>query len=377
MVMLYLDHAATAQPRAPEVASAMTAALAAANPGRSGHQASLDAARIVFRARAALAGHFGVEDPRRVVFTSGCTAAINTVLFGILRPGDRVVTTAMEHNAVARPLRALEAGRGVTVEVIGTDAEGRVDSEAFGRAATGAALAVVNHVSNVSGTIQDLAGLRDATLGVPLLVDAAQGAGHLPFDVDGLGIDYLAVSGHKGLRGPQGIGVLVLSPTAPLPEPLIHGGTGSRSEQDVQPGFLPDIYEAGTQNLPGIAGLAAALAVFEETGYAARRIREEEISLRFLEGLRALPRVRVLGPAEPRDRVAVFGLDLDGLDPGTAALRLEREHGILGRAGLQCAPWAHRALGTFPGGTLRLSFGPENGTDAVDAALTALGDICR
>jgi len=131
MVMLYLDHAATAQLRAPEVASAMTAALAAANPGRSGHQASLDAARIVFRARAALAGHFGVEDPRRVVFTSGCTAAINTVLFGILRPGDRVVTTAMEHNAVARPLRALEAGRGVTVEVIGTDAEGRVDSMAL------------------------------------------------------------------------------------------------------------------------------------------------------------------------------------------------------------------------------------------------------
>jgi len=373
--VLYLDHAATAQPRASGIVAAMTAALAAANPGRSGHQASLDAARIVFQARAALAGHFGIEDPRRVVFTSGCTAAINLVLFGTLRPGDRVVTTAMEHNAVARPLRALEAGRGITVEVIDADGEGRVDPAALGRAAAGAALVVINHVSNASGTIQDLTGIRDATRGVPLLVDAAQGAGHLPYDVDGLGLDYLAVSGHKGLRGPQGIGVLALSPTARLPEPLIHGGTGSRSEQDVQPGFLPDVYEAGTQNLPGIAGLAAALAVLEEAGYAAQRIREEEISQRFLEGLRAFPRVRVLGPAEPRDRVAVFGLDLGDLDPGTAALRLEREHGILGRAGLQCAPWAHRALGTFPGGTLRLSFGPDDGTDAVDSALAALEDI--
>jgi len=375
--MLYLDHAATGLPRAPGVAEAMIGALDQANPGRSGHARSLDSARSVYGAREILARYLRVGDPRRVLFTAGCTAAINTVLFGVLRPGQHVVTTALEHNAVARPLRDLERQRRITIDVIDVDRAGRVDPAAFGRAAEDADLAVVNHVSNVSGTIQDLAALREATRGVPLLVDGAQGVGLLPYDFDGLGLDYLAVPGHKGLRGPPGIGVLVISNNARLPEPLIYGGTGSRSERDEQPGFLPDGYEAGTQNLPGIAGLAAAVAATEAAGLEALRAGEVALSARLMDGLQALPGIRLLGPMDPAHRTAIFGIAFDDLDPGTVALRLEREHGIQCRAGLQCAPWAHRAFGTFPGGTLRLSFGPENTTDDVDRTLAALEDLCR
>ena len=375
--MLYLDHAATGLPRAPGVAEAMVRALGQANPGRSGHAGSLEAARTVYGAREVLARYLGVSDPRRVLFTAGCTAAINTVLFGLLRPGQHVVTTALEHNAVARPLRDLERQRRITLDVIPVDPAGRVDPAAFGRAAEDADLAVVNHVSNVSGTIQDLATLREATRGVPLLVDGAQGLGLLPCDFDGLGLDYLAVPGHKGFHGPPGIGALVISNTTRLPEPLIHGGTGSRSERDEQPGFLPDGYEAGTQNLPGIAGLAAAVAATEAVGIEALRDGEIVRMARFLDGLQGLPGIRLLGPAEPAHRTAVFGLVIDGMDPGTAALRLEREHGIQGRAGLQCAPWAHRAFGTFPGGTLRLSFGPQDTPEDVDRTLAALEVLCR
>ncbi len=375
--MLYLDHAATALPRAPGVAEAVTTSLGLANPGRSGHAGSLDAARSAHGARRTLAEHFGVEDPRRVVFTSGCTAALNTVLFGLLVPGDRVVTTALEHNAVARPLRALEAGRDVTVQIVGVDPEGFVDPEAFGRATQGAALAVVNHASNVAGTIQDLAALRAASDGVPLLVDAAQTAGHLPLDVDGLGLDYVAVSGHKGFRGPAGIGALCVGADAKIPRALIHGGTGSRSEHDVQPDFLPDALEAGTQNLSGIAGLAAAVATADPAGLDAARRAAQALSAQFLAGLRECPGIRVLGPQDPARRTAVFGLDFEDLDPGAAALRLEREHGILGRAGLQCSPWAHQAFGTLPGGTLRLSFGSETTAADVAQTLAALEALCR
>lgn len=370
--MLYLDHAATALPRAEGVADAMVRASGLSNPGRSGHGGALHAARAVHAARGTLARHLGVGDPRRLVFGPGCTAAINTVLFGLLGPGDRVVTTAMEHNAVARPLRALESRRGVTVDVVRVDGEGFVDPETFGRAASGAAMAVLTHVSNVTGTIQDLPALRAATRGVPLLVDAAQGAGHLPYDVDGLGIDYLAASGHKGLGGPPGVGVLALGAGAAIPGALVHGGTGSRSEEDRQPDFLPDALEAGTQNLPGIAGLAAAVVALETRGMAAAHGQATALAVRFIDGLSGLPGVRLLGPRDPSRRTAVFALAFDDLDPGVVATRLEREHGIVGRAGLQCAPWAHRALGTAPGGTLRLSLGPGNTAGDVDRVLAAL-----
>ncbi|MBM4370224.1 MAG: aminotransferase class V-fold PLP-dependent enzyme [Deltaproteobacteria bacterium] len=375
---LYLDHAATCWPRPPAVAAAMTAALEeGGNPGRSGHYRSLDAARMVFGARQAVARHLGVGDPRRVVFTPGCTEGINVVLSGLLEPGGRVVTTAMEHNAAARALRHLAATRGVALEIVAPGPDGRVDPRDLRRAAAGASFAVVNWVSNVSGTVQDLPALREATRGIPLLVDGAQAAGHLPVAVDGLGIDYLAVPGHKGLRGPPGVGVLCLGPGARVPVPLVHGGTGSRSEEDRQPPFLPDALEAGTPNVPGIRGLAAGIAAVEAGGLPALQAREQALCARFLEGLeaRALP-VRVLGPRDPTLRVAVFGLVPERGDAGTLALRLEREHGVLARAGLHCAPWAHRALGSFPGGALRLSFGPDHGDDAVDEALAALEAVC-
>jgi cysteine desulfurase/selenocysteine lyase len=375
--MHYLDHAATTWPRPVEIGEAMVRTLAdTGNAGRSGHALSLRAARALFAARHRAAGFLGVSDPRRVLFTAGCTAALNVVLRGLLRPGSHVVTTGLEHNAVARPLRALEEERGIRISRIPGDTTGRISSAALAAACTPeTALVVVNHASNVSGTLQDLAALRAAT-DRPFLVDAAQTAGHLPVDVDGLGLDYVAMPGHKGLCGPPGVGILCLGARAALPEPLVRGGTGSRSEEDRHPDFLPDRLEAGTPNVPGIAGLDAALAWLErERAPLAQRLLA--LGTEFLEGVLRMDGVRLVGPPTVSGRVPVFSLLIEGIDPGMAARRLEQDSAVLVRSGLHCAPWAHETLGTFPGGTVRFSFGPTSPAESAAVALEALGRLVR
>lgn len=378
---IYLDNAATSFPKPETVYRSIDETLRqfGGNPGRGGHQLALDASRIVFTAREAVAGFFGINDSSRVVFTANATAAINQALFGLLRPGDRVVTTNMEHNAVARPLRALQE-RGVEVVKVAADARGFVAPEDFCRACSAAptALAVLGHISNVTGTIQDLTTIGPwcRSHGVTLLVDAAQSAGLLPIDVEVLGIDLLAAPGHKGLFGPVGSGFLYVRPGLEL-VPLLYGGTGANSHSDLMPEVMPERLESGTPNTPGLAGLTAGIAWLEEVGLEAIREHESRCLSRLLAGLAAIPGLAIYGPGDAAKSGGVLSFNLKGIDPSAVAFRLDQEFSICVRAGLHCAPEAHRAIGTYPAGTVRVSPNMMNSLEEIDAFLAAIAVIAQ
>lgn len=378
---IYLDNAATSFPKPEEVYCSIDEAHRqfGGNPGRGGHQLALDASRIVFTAREAVAGFFGIDDSSRIVFAANATAAINQALFGYLRPGDRVVTTNMEHNAVARPLRALQ-DRGVEIVKVAADNRGFVSPEDFCRACAAAptALAVLGHISNVTGTIQHLATIGPwcRNHGVTLLVDAAQSAGLLPIDVETLGIDLLAAPGHKGLFGPVGTGFLYVRPGLEL-VPLLFGGTGANSHSDRMPDAMPERLESGTPNTPGLAGLTAGIAWLEEVGLDA--IREHEITCmtRLQAGLAAIPGLELYGPLAATQCGGVLSFNIQGLDPSEVAFRLDHEFSICVRSGLHCAPEAHRAIGTYPAGTVRVSPNIMNRPDEIDAFIAAIATIAQ
>lgn len=374
--MIYFDNAATSWPKPPSVPEAMTRFLreCGANPGRSGHALSIQAGRIVYQARERLARLFGLGDPLAVVFAKNATEALNLALLGLLAPGDHVITSVMEHNSVLRPLRHLE-GRGVAVTRLPCPG-GALDPAAVAGAITPRTrLVVLGHASNVTGALAPIAEVGELTRarGVLFCVDAAQSAGACDLDMQAMGIDVLAFTGHKSLYGPQGTGGLCIAKRARGKlRPLLHGGTGSASDSDVQPDFLPDAFEAGTLNAVGIAGLAAGLAFVEERTVAAIRQHEVALTARLLEGLRAIPGARVLGPGEAAARTAVVSFNLEGFRCSEVATVLEERAGICCRAGLHCAPLAHRQLGTFPEGSVRFSLGIFNTEPEIDAALDEL-----
>lgn len=381
--MIYLDNAATSWPKPAAVGQAICRFLetSAGNPGRSGHRLSLAAARILYDLREALAEFIGLEDPLRLVFTSGVTESVNLVLRGLLRPGDHVVTGPVEHNAVMRPLRTLER-EGVRLTVVPGAADGSLNPrevEAALRPET--RLVVLNHASNVSGTILPVADVGTITRrqGKLLLVDAAQTAGVLPIDMRAMNVDLLALSGHKGLLGPTGTGALAIGDRVEVKEiaPLKRGGTGSRSEHEEQPDFLPDKYEAGTPNSVGLAGLAASLEDLRQRGVESVRRHERALTGQLLEGLRAIPGIQLFGPCDPARQVAVVSFTLAGWQVSDVALRLDEEHGVLCRPGLHCAPAAHRTLGSFPRGTVRFSPGPFTTAAEVKEAVAAVARLGR
>lgn len=379
--MIYLDNAATSWPKPPAVAEAVTACItkAGANPGRAGHRLANDAAHLVYQARVAVAELLGAPDPMRVVLGPNVTWALNLVLRGLLRPGDHVVTTSMEHNAVMRPLRALEQ-RGVALTVVPCTPDGSLDPQRIADAVTPrTALIALNHASNVVGTLMPVSEVASiaARHGVPLLLDTAQAAGAVPIDMADLGVDLLAFTGHKSLYGPMGTGGLILGERFDHSrlEPLVRGGTGSRSEEEIQPDFLPDKYEAGTMNVPGLAGLAAGIAWVREQGVAAIQAHERALTQRLIDGLRAIPGVTVYGTHDASQQTAVVSCSIAGTDVGLVGLRLDDDYGILCRVGLHCAPRAHRTIGTFPQGTIRLSPGAWTTADEIDAAIGAIGEI--
>ncbi len=379
--IVYLDNAATSFPKPRVVWEAMEHYFfeVGGNPGRSGHRLSYQASEVLFDAREALARLFNIETPERIVFTKNATEAVNVALYGLLKPGDRVVTTAMEHNAVMRPLRHLEKARGIELEVVPADSQGLVDLEAMARALEKeTALLVVNHASNVSGSLIDLEKVgtlaRDA--GVPLLVDVAQTAGCYPIDVKAMNISLLAFTGHKGLMGPQGTGGLYVAPSFE-PAPLIRGGTGSNSELEEQPDMWPDIHESGTPNVVGLAGLRAGVEFVMEQGVEKIREHEGRLFKSFWERARQIPGLRLYGPADWEERVAVVSLTLEGQDPAWMGHKLDRDFGVMVRVGLHCAPSAHRSLGTFPTGTVRVAFGFFNTQEDVEVVLEALETIAR
>ena len=371
-----MDNAATSFPKAPGVSAAMVRYTeevgASINRGvyGSAQEAGLEALTLRERAGRLL----GRRDPTHCVVTPGDTWGLNMVLLGALGPGDHCLVSAVEHNAVMRPLHALRE-RGVTFDRAPCDRAGRLDLRAMeGLFRPNTRLVLLAHGSNVSGAVQDEAGAAELCRrrGVPLVLDAAQTAGHFPIDFDGLGLAALCAPGHKGLLGPSGTGLLLLSEEfAAALRPIITGGTGSASHEEVQPPYMPDKFESGTPNLPGIYGLSAALGYLLSQGDAVRR-REEEMVEQFLEGLRGVEGVRLAGPWEAERRAAVFSLDFLEMDNAEAAFRLEADYGILTRCGLHCAPAAHKALGTFPQGTVRFSPGPFTTDGEIQETLAAV-----
>ena len=378
--MIYMDNAATSFPKPPAVAEAMAYYLneVGASINRGVYQSAQEAGLVTLSLRQRLCRLMGHGDPTHCILTPGNTWGLNLVLLGALGPGDHCLVSAVEHNAVMRPLRLL-AERGVAFHRIPCDETGRLRlEEAEGLFRPNTRLVLVAHGSNVSGAVQDAAALGRLCRerGVPLVLDAAQTAGHIPIDFAGWGLSALAAPGHKGLLGPSGTGVLLLSPEfARSLRPVITGGTGSASDQEVQPDYMPDKFEPGTPNLPGIYGLEAALRWIEEQGLAAIRAREEAMCARFLAGLRDIPHIRLAGSWESENRAAVFSLDFLRRDNAEAAFQLEQDFGVLTRCGLHCAPAAHRALGTFPQGTVRFSPGPFTTDDELDQALAAIAAV--
>ncbi len=380
--MIYLDNAATSYPKPPSVIEAMSRFMSevGANPGRSGHRMAVEAGRVVYEARAAVAGLFGVSDPLRVVFGINVTEALNMVLRGLLRPGDHVVTSSMEHNSMMRPLRALER-EGVEVTVVRCSPEGSLDpADVEGALRSNTKLIAINHASNVIGTLLPVAqvGRIARRHGLLLLVDTAQTAGAYSIDVRVDEIDLLAFTGHKSLYGPMGTGGLVIGERVDLErlEPLRRGGTGSRSEQEEQPDFLPDRYEGGTPNAVGLAGLAAGIRWVLNRGVEAIRAHEVSLTQRLIDGLRGIPGVIFYGTADATRRMAVVSFNIAGMDPSEVGLRLDEEYGIMCRVGMHCAPAAHRTIGTFPIGTVRFGLGAFNTAEEVDAAVDAVRELC-
>lgn len=379
---IYLDNASTSFPKAPGVGAAMAQYIeqVGVNVSRGGYARAYSAAERVLETREQMAALFGVPRPQNVVFCSGVTLALNMVMAGLLRSGDHVLVTSVEHNAVMRPL-ALLARRGVMFDRVPCDTEGRLDPARLeGMIRPNTRAVVMTHASNVCGTLLPIEAVSEICRrhSLRLIVDAAQSAGVVPLSLRGMGLDALAIPGHKGLLGPGGIGCLLLSQQlAEELDPVIAGGTGSRSDSEETPDFLPDKLEPGTPNLPGIYGLHAALKHLQPEQIEAIRLHEQALTARLLNGLQAISAVRAVGLPGIGGRLAVVSVDFLRLDNAEAAFRLESEHGIMTRCGLQCAPSAHRTLGTFPQGTVRFSMGPSTTEQEIDLALEAIVAVVK
>lgn len=380
---VYLDNAATSWPKPPAVYDAVDhyQRHCGAAHGRGATRQAGEVRRNVDRCRERVARLLGARTADSIVFGFNGTDALNIALHGVLQPGDHVVTTVLEHNSVLRPLAELRERIGIEITHVGVDKNELIDFKALDQALNRkTALVAVTHASNVTGVIQPID--RVASLaherGALCLVDAAQSAGHVPIDVQQLDVDLLACSGHKGLLGPLGTGVLYLRPEiADRVRSFRQGGTGSRSESELQPDTLPDKFESGNHNAPGLVGLEAALEWIEEQGGPSKlRDHEQHRTGQLISGLLSLPGVRVHGPPDPAQRTGVVSITVDGFDPQDIAAILDENFGIETRAGLHCAPRAHAALGTLDsGGTLRLSVGAFTTDDDIAAAVAAIGEI--
>lgn len=380
---IYLDQAATSRPKASGVGYAMRSYIddVCASVNRSTYAVATNAAMRVLETREQLCELFRFRDPTHVIFTPGQTVSLNMVLKGFLRPGDHVLVSSLEHNGVMRPLTQL-ASLGVTFDRIPMCGDDELDLETAERMIRpNTRLMLLTHASNVSGTVLPIesAGELCQRRGISFAVDAAQTAGHRSIDLSQLHIDALCVPGHKGLCGPSGIGALLLSPAfAAELEPLIVGGTGSDSSNEVQPRYMPDRFESGTPNLPGIYGLHAALSELLAEGTAIRQERELALLGHFLSGLDGIAGIRVPGTRDLTRRVGVISIDCSARrDNAEVADRLASEYEILTRCGLHCSPSAHTTYGTYPQGTVRFSFNSSNTIAEIDSALDALREILR
>ncbi|HEY3227555.1 MAG TPA: aminotransferase class V-fold PLP-dependent enzyme [Planctomycetota bacterium] len=377
--MIYLDNAATTWPKPESVYRALDefARNAAANPGRSGHRMAVAAEAKVGEARARVAKLLNAESPDRIILTLNATDALNIAIKGILRPGDHVVTSVLEHNSINRPLAALEQAGAISVTRLPAEADGSLSVDALREALTPATrLVAVTHGSNVLGVVNDAAALGDAAMrhGAVLLLDASQTAGVVPIDVRAQQLDLVAFPGHKGCLGPMGTGALYVRAGISL-RPFREGGTGFGAESELQPEAMPFRLEGGTPNAHGLAGLAAGLEFLEREGVAKIGAHERDLALKFAEEARRIPGITVWSGRSPAKQIGPVSLSVQGREPGEVGAALDERYGIACRPGLHCAPGTHRFLGTFPKGTVRFSFGYFNTAADVAAAAGALREI--
>jgi cysteine desulfurase / selenocysteine lyase len=382
-MVIYLDNAATSWPKPDIVYETLGEFLkySGANPGRSGHKMAVRAAGTIDRTRARLAALFGAPSPDRVIFTFNATDALNFAIKGVLGAGDHAVSTVMEHNSVRRPLRALEI-HGTATSKVSADSEGFVNPNDIREALRpNTRMIAITHASNVNGALQPIAEIAEIARehGALLLVDGAQTAGTIPVDMKSLGIDMLAIPGHKALMGPPGTGALILGDRVELDElnTVREGGTGGNSEEDIQPRELPARYEAGTHNTVGIAALGAALDFLTDVGFEEAGRHELDMTGRLVEGLTGQPGITLLNPRDPNRHAAVVSITIDGWDPAEFGATLDSAFDIACRTGLHCAPEACQALGAFPLGTVRLSPGYWTSEDEIDQAVAAIRELAH
>ncbi len=379
--MIYLDNAATTYPKPQSVIHAVSDCMQnyCANPGRSGHRLAIEASRKVFEARETVAQFFNSKDSRNVIFTSNATMAINCAYAAILEDGDNVVVSSMEHNAVMRPLRYLEKEGRITVSFIQSEINGKINGDITQMLQPNTRLVVINHASNVNGLVQDIAlitaQVKAYSPSVAVLIDASQSAGVLPIDVQSIGCDFLAFTGHKALYGPQGIGGLIINTTRPL-KPFIMGGTGSKSESQYQPEFLPDKYESGTLNLPGIVGLMWGI---EYVKPEMETIHAEELKhiKRLIECLSGIKGITIYWSNSFEHQIGVVSFTHELISCSEIGQRLNDEYSICVRVGLHCAPLAHETISSYPDGTVRISVGAFTKDSDIDTFCKAIERIAK
>ena len=375
--MIYFDCAATTLQKPPAVAQAVMQAMETfGNPGRGVHGAALDAARTVFEARQALSNLFGAEDPTRIAFTANATQSLNTAIKGLIRPGDHVITTALEHNSVLRPLYEMEAS-GAELTIVPCDPSGNIRYEDIKNAVRENTRAIVcTHASNLTGNMLDIARIGETARRHKLLfiVDASQTTGVFPIDVRRMQIDVLCFTGHKGLLGPQGTGGLYVRPGVAI-SPLLSGGSGVKTYSKTHPAEMPEALEAGTLNAHGIAGLAAALRYIRETGMDIIREKEQALMRAFYHGAKDIPGVTIYGDFSAQERCAIVSLNVRDYDSALVSDALFDQYGIATRPGAHCAPLMHEALGTVSQGAVRFSFSHFNTMKEIDAAIRALREL--
>ena len=382
MDYIYLDNASTSFPKAPNVASAMADYITnrGININRGSYALAYDVEDIIYTTRQRLNTLFNGHDPSHVIFTQNVTMSLNMVIKGLLKAGDHVLVSSMEHNAVMRPLTQL-LDKDITFDTIPCDSTGFIQMDSIEPLIRPNTVAlIINHASNVCGTIQPLESIGPICKAhnLQFIVDSAQTAGVIPIDVKACHIDALCFTGHKGLLGPQGIGGIILTKEmAQTLTPLIAGGTGSFSHLETMPTHMPDAFEAGTLNLPGIIGLNEGLAYIESQGMENIHNHELALTQSFLEGLQSIDGINIVGKQNIQDRTAVVSITIDGMDPASIAYELESNYHIMTRVGLHCAPRAHQTLETYPEGTVRFSFGYANTHKDVETALSALHRIVK
>jgi cysteine desulfurase family protein len=379
--VIYLDNAASSWPKPQAVIDAMVECMQqyAANPGRGSHQMAVKASKILLETRIHAAQLFGIKNPNDIALALNTTAALNLAIKGFLREGDHVVCTAVEHNSVRRPLEYLRIQKNIQVTYVPTNAQGYLDlKEAERSIKANTKLFVCNHSSNLLGTILpiDEIGALCKRKGVRLLVDAAQTAGTLPIDVEAMGIDMLAFPGHKGLLGPQGTGGLYIHPDLEL-EPLLHGGTGGKSEEVEQPKVRPDRYEAGTQNTVGAAGLNEGIKFVLKEKVQNIHAKEWRLTQKMMEGLMGIEGVTILGPDLGQNKTGIVSFHLNQIDASEVAFLLDRSYRIAVRAGHHCTPLAHQSAGTLRTGAVRASVGYFTTDYEVEALLQAIKEITK